>query len=615
MFIIPPRRVSTSCTICRNLSPPLTPGLIESVRFCLIKDVYNTAEQGCEHCQLIKKSFQAVEGSRAQQVLDESGKYSSTDFRITCAKTEQDEWKVKCILSSVDYRLTFEIFGVENEPNPRKLARSIELPTRQDSESSTKTVQTWIEECMTNHKQCGRGVPKPLPKRILDLSRDDSRVFLIESENSKDRYVCQSYCWGLSRTVVTTRDNLDVHKAGISISCLPLTFRDTIAFTKSLGIRYLWIDSLCIVQDSAVDWRMEAASMGSYYGNAYLTIAATMSTSADDGLFQEPFYVTLGTATQTWKVRAHRHLQFANSPLFTRGWIFQERLLSPRVVHFACSELVFECCETSTCECGQSMPDRNWQIKQEYLNGMRIKKFFESSTVPNTWHRMVEAYCRLSLTNPSDIMPALSGLAEQVRTRREGSVYLAGLWSDTIMDDLLWRVRLQDYRFMVRPWRAPTWSWASTHATAFYGNYAHLNVIFTKVVHVDCKSVPPSTTGEVVSGCLILEGPVLLGSVKGSGVLYEGREDRKIVSGGFVPDWIIQEEYVPVLILRIGQDTSGRGKEYLLVLAEVPSVGELETIGDGQVFERIGLHEFFPFNDRWNRMDWTKAETMSLRIV
>jgi hypothetical protein len=262
------------------------------------------------------------------------------------------------------------------------------------------------------------------------------------------------------------------------------------------------------------------------------------------------------------------------------------------------------------------MPDRNWQIKQEYLNGMRIKKFFESSTVPDTWHRMVEAYCRLRLTNPSDIMPALSGLADQVRIRRGGSVYLAGLWSDTIMDDLLWKVSWQEDRHMIRPWRAPTWSWASAHTAAFYGNYPHLNIVFTKVIHADCQWVPPSSTGEVISGYLILEGPVLLGSVKGPRFLYEGREERrKIVSGGFVPDWTIHEEDMPVLILRMGQDGSGRGKEYLLVLREIPRVGERDTVGEAEVYERIGLHEFFPLNDRWNQMDWEKAETRSLRIV
>lgn len=277
---------------------------------------------GCTHCQLLKQSFEAVEGDdRAHHALDESGKWTSTDFRIVCSKTGSGKWRVKCVFIFTDYRLTFEIFGVQNQANVRELVHATDKPLQQASANSVKVVWNWIADCAGKHEQCGPGKPKQLPRRILDLGgSNDSKVFLIEPDaGMKDRYVCQSYCWGLSRTVITMKNTLLTHKSGIDISYLPRTFRDTIEFTKLLGLRYLWIDSLCIIQDSVDDWRAEAAKMASYYGNAYLTIAATMSTSADGGLFQTPLSRILTGPTQTCEVRAHRHLQTAKSPLFTRG--------------------------------------------------------------------------------------------------------------------------------------------------------------------------------------------------------------------------------------------------------------------------------------------------------
>lgn len=496
-------------------------------------------------------------------------------------------------------------------PNPRNFAELTSAPLPQGSENSTRTAQTWIKNCLTNHDQCGPGGLASLPRRILDLGQDDEKVFLIEPLTISARYVCQSYCWGVSRTVITTKDTLGLHKAGIRIDDLPRTFRDTITFTKNLGLRYLWIDSLCIIQDSIVDWREEAAKMGSYYGNAYLTIAATMSISADGGLFQAPTSITLSSSTQTWAVREKRHLSRANASLFRRGWIFQERLLSPRVIHFAATEMVYECNEHAVCECGQDMPDSTWQIKQEHLNGMKGIRIMGQDRRPDMWHRIVEAYCKLLLTNPNDKMPALSGIADKFRDRRTGSKYVAGLWEATLLKDLCWRSDAMERRF-VAPWRAPTWSWASHYNAVKYGNYPDLDVEFTKVIDCNCKWVPPSTTGEIESAYLILEGPVILGAIRNGRFLFE-LERKGSVSGMYFPDWSIHEEELLVIILRLGQDTWGMGKEYLLVLKEVLRVGE--GVGDSEVFERVGLHEFSPLGGQWNQMRWGLAENKRMRIV
>lgn len=107
---------SPTCNICRNLKPPLRPGSHEAVRFCLIKNLYEQAARGCEHCQLLKTSFEAVEGKSTENALAQSGQLTSAEFRIICEKVDLDKWKVRCIYVNDQYRLTFEIFGVEGEP-------------------------------------------------------------------------------------------------------------------------------------------------------------------------------------------------------------------------------------------------------------------------------------------------------------------------------------------------------------------------------------------------------------------------------------------------------------------------------------------------------------------
>jgi hypothetical protein len=358
--------------------------------------------------------------------------------------------------------------------------------------------------------------------------------------------------------------------------------------------------------------------MGTYYGNAYLTIAATMSSSADGGLFQHPISATLRDGSQTWQVEAHRHLGQAKDRLFSRGWIFQERLLSPRVLHFAASELCFECNAHSTCECGQTINDQNWQAKQEYLNDMKLSDFIAKISPVDTWHRIVEAYHSLKLTNPTDIMPALSGLAEKMAKRRPGDVYVAGLWLNTLLNDLLWRVSglyQPPERCFVTPWCAPTWSWASMPVPTRYGGYPRLDVHFSKTVEAHCEWVPPSAYGEISSAYLVLEGPVVVGSVRGGSALYEGQETPRIVHGRFFPDWQIHDGQMEVSILRIGQISHGMGNEYLLVLKKLQSSLGEEKSRTGDLYERVGLHEFPPKYNPWNAIQWGEADMLRLKIV
>ena len=136
--------------------------------------------------------------------------------------------------------------------------------------------------CCYERRELCKQISSFLPKRILDIRLSPDTIKLVETEpNSSDRYVALSYCWGITHPLTTTILSIEERKSVIEMSFLPKTFKDAIFLTRRLGLRYIWIDSLCIIQDSAVDWEVESAKMATVYEQAYLTIAVSSSSSCD----------------------------------------------------------------------------------------------------------------------------------------------------------------------------------------------------------------------------------------------------------------------------------------------------------------------------------------------
>ncbi|PVH88185.1 HET-domain-containing protein, partial [Cadophora sp. DSE1049] len=233
-----------------------------------------------------------------------------------------------------------------------------------------------------------------------------------------------SHCWGLEQIITTTTNTLQERKVGIKLSDLSKTFRHAVEITRGLGIRYLWIDSLCIIQDDMKDWEVESAKMADVYMNSQLNIAATHSSSGKGGCFAERWSLDNEELEYKIYVRnalhvAHDHftrsMDYTNtmelaSPLLSRAWVFQERLLSVRTLHFHAEELIWECGSGISCECSRL---------EDYQGATE-------SQVLDIWLELVREYCSLKLTKQIDRLTALSGLASRVATRLSGE-YLAGL--------------------------------------------------------------------------------------------------------------------------------------------------------------------------------------------
>lgn len=382
------------------------------------------------------------------------------------------------------------------------------------------------------------------PRRLLDLEElrtdkdpDLARVRLVESEiiRPNERYITLSHCWGkqkpgkepLKLTFTTEKRLKD---EGVGLQELPQTFRDAVVFASRLeDVRYIWIDSLCIRQpilgpeynraDQLQDWLEQSRHMGTVYRKAFLNISATASSDSAGGLFfgHRPEHlwdneVDVNCPSEIRKpemeiairelvgptrctvidVSAWEDL-VDQAPINQRGWVLQERLLAPRVLHFCHNQISWECSEFQEAE-GHPEMYSTTRLKDGYLVEERPSKSLTADSarllrearlrgvsdddkymkhlyIFELWKRIVETYTQTQLTNPDDILIALAGIARQFSEgmffTNSQSGYVAGLWSQNLESQLLWYVNdaYVDGNF-VNPAkrhaeRAPSFSWAS----------------------------------------------------------------------------------------------------------------------------------------------------------
>jgi hypothetical protein len=174
-----------------------------------------------------------------------------------------------------------------------------------------------------------------------------------------------SHCWGIVEFFKLTAKTLSVMLAGIGTDTLAFTFQDAIRTARFLGVEYLWIDALCILQDSKQDWELESALMGKIYGNGLCNLAATGSKNGEGGLFTNhckryppmtnPFSVTSSWYNKTngcWDARLSflRKGHLLNGPLLDRGWVVQERIIARRNLYFGSQQLYWDCHQHNVCE-------------------------------------------------------------------------------------------------------------------------------------------------------------------------------------------------------------------------------------------------------------------------
>lgn len=380
----------------------------------------------------------------------------------------------------------------------------------------------------------------------------------MRTSSTRPEYVALSYCWGSTQhSALTTSQNFAERLKGLSEKSLPKTIRDAILMTRELGIRYLWVDALCIIQPTdgnSSDWDIESLCMGTYYQNAILTFAAAMGSDSSDGLWREKIVLqsgglTPGSYSSTFRsiftmqnrkeqkpMRATKRdsnwrKDVQRSTLRGRGWALQELILSLRVVYWTPDGMYWDCCSSIASE---SKPDtlsfneydQLDPVREMRLHFARARHRQHNADVLDRWYGIVAHYSCMQLSYASDTLPAISGIAKAVQgsTPLAAMEYAAGIWVNSqdpqlSWYDLAWRIAPSSIashapKTSESSYIAPSWSWASAGAPIICPdrgrqqnspNRGTADVHF-KILDIKLRLSGEDTMGQLRSGIMYLRG-------------------------------------------------------------------------------------------------------------
>ncbi|RTE83590.1 hypothetical protein BHE90_001850 [Fusarium euwallaceae] len=508
------------------------------------------------------------------------------------------------------------------------------------SDSTIQLMQGWLETCLGRYQKCTqRGKDSEqfqLPTRLLDigvLGSRGCRLVLTDSESISGGYLTLSHSWGSSPFLQLNSETMSALTGGILIHELPATFQDAIFIAQQLGIRYMWIDSLCIQQDSKEDWIREASTMRHVYGFATVNIVAGHSEGPEGGLFPSRDLSSVESVVVEskwddqpegnyllWDESALQH-DFESATLTQRGWVFQERLLAPRILQFGKIQVYWGCSELFATEAwpqgvrlaaGEPLrfgTDLDALDKTACMEIPPISKWHQGSVnllsqePVAVWECLVVQYSKTELTYGEDKLVALSGVAKLFQQTFKDR-YLAGMWWSTFPRLLCWR-RGWEKGATVRPdYRAPSWSWASIDGPI------HFTTLITPIF---CTRLLEEYLVEVVDASVMPLGNDEMAQVQGGQVTVKARlhsfkvisqQERRFIleidgkvqdcgEGSFILDATLQEELedqqlwiMPArLVVEEMEEELDSNAEGIVLRRKTEIDGEA---GSDDIYERIG---------------------------
>ncbi|KAF2828836.1 HET-domain-containing protein [Ophiobolus disseminans] len=505
MGLIPvDKRTDVFCAICnclgffhkRDHDKLCRPGLIVLANRSF-DEFSKSAKQGCCFCDVVQQSFlllQYVDAEMRVKLL----LYAQSPAELHASANKDVHEVVEIYSCSINTRHNYPILGND-------------VPKVPSFDASMKFLRENYYTCRTDHEECCHPEHTYLPKRVVDISKARYRVHE-PAAHTMGVYATLSYSWGSKGFAMTTSGNYEEMKNGFDRDTLPIAFQDAAAMVQGLGISYIWIDTLCIVQDDGADWEEQAAKMGQIFEGAAITIAASLSTDPYHTLFtaREPSYQEAELYSEikgeplnvTFKARRKItrgiHAKIGRStdvdPLDKRAWGLQEKLLSRRLIAFTGAELQWTCRTLKACEC--------------HHNSYPSQPLFLTPTGPTTpddivklskiWSQIIEEYSARELRFLSDKLPALGGLASKFGAVTEWT-YIAGGWRESILFDLVWQRDLEPI-VLTATWHGPSFSWASSPGAVNFRfarhSYPGSRVGHSKVIEyknarndVDCRAL------------------------------------------------------------------------------------------------------------------------------
>lgn len=369
------------------------------------------------------------------------------------------------------------------------------ISAQSDSPECFALISKWIEECDSEHLRCvtpGAGRP---PTRLLEIfGQDDLSIRLVRPVRDVVRYIALSYCWGQGDQIPPKlcRKNRNKYKSGVTVASLPRTFQDAIYIAKRLNCQYIWIDCLCIVQDSNRDKRVEVAAMKQVYQNSFLTIAAADAESCHSGICNPRTNHDVHRTKIVWEnTQSHSqnavylkvepglalhdlpdfetlYAEHQSGLLSRRAWTLQERILSPRVLHYTDRQLVWECC-SKTCWEGRLDEEEN-HFRRSRHNAITIATkaipaalrdhAVKKKSIYTMWYHLLIEYSKRQMTFDSDKILAISGISD-LMAERLNSGFRYGIWENDLHRGSMWCAYRDDQITSgVTSFSFPTWSWA-----------------------------------------------------------------------------------------------------------------------------------------------------------
>ncbi|RDW71839.1 hypothetical protein BP5796_07873 [Coleophoma crateriformis] len=465
----------------------------------------SSRDNGCETCGILIEGIESV-GSGTTE-FDTGSVFcveilESFTVKVTCERAPEGEHLIELDKFAVEFH------GCADQAIPWKAFGTAAILTRDVGIADCVAfVQKRMKKCL-QHSKCLSQERSTAPTRLIDVGTGKDDVRLEASPRVGKAYTTLSYAWGDMSLPITTTANFHQRCKNVPWSTLPKTFQDAISITRGLGIQYLWIDSICIIQDSKSDWEFEGMNMANIYTGSYLTLAATSASDSSEGLLSSRCNLNEESdledtqeheikrrsedGASNYSIFARRPVKYSHvalltldygvghikkSPLLCRAWVLQERLLSIRTIHFCFEEMVWECKTGIDCECGYGT-SISGRAKSDSLLGRNVFKELFTNTPPSdvrtpdqmsysdqeeefllAWYRLIIYYTTLSITFPSDRLPALRGMTKYLE-QKMGWTYLEGLWVHDFVRGALYH--RAGTRICRRRDDAPTWSWAST---------------------------------------------------------------------------------------------------------------------------------------------------------
>lgn len=456
----------------------------EGCRLCMA--VAQSLEDFCQRSDppVAKKRFWTIKGTTRR--MDSA---LSVSFFLCQCESDHGTFDI-CEDASLIHNATFY--------PARKLGLGPEFldPTLRTSSAKSATsfavARSWYQQCL-NHATCRnwRQESRVLPTRLIQIWRPESQSTDLSAKicETKDLpistpYATLSHCWGECVIFRLLQDNLQELSQAIPMGQLPKVFQDAIHVSHELGISYIWIDSLCIIQDSTEDWTLEAKRMGGVYVNGEFNIAATGYKDGLSGLFGErkafshvhiPMHMECELFTEfhleavfegLYVAASHgefsRHVVY--SPLNSRGWVAQERALSPAIIHYTPEKIYWECNECIASEAfldGSHIWEQTEGAGRDRIRSLSLQS--EREDMYSFWRTFLSRYAGMDMTYEKDRLPALAGIA-RILSELINDNFVAGFWEGDLLRSLLLERHILVHKAIKREQLAPSWSWASMNA-------------------------------------------------------------------------------------------------------------------------------------------------------